>query len=58
MSVLLDTNVISELVRGVPDAGVVNFVSQLRSAFVPVIAVHEIEYGSRVIAQRAETRHP
>ena len=49
MSVLLDTNVISELVRGVPDAGVVIFVSQLRSAFVPVIAVHEIEYGIELL---------
>ncbi|MGO9174485.1 MAG: type II toxin-antitoxin system VapC family toxin [Rhodomicrobium sp.] len=49
MSVLLDTNVISELVRGVPDAGVVIFVSQLRSAFIPVMAVHEIEYGIELL---------
>ena len=34
-----------------PDAGVVIFVSQLRSAFVPVIAVHEIEYGIELIAE-------
>ncbi len=51
MSVLLDTNVISELVRGVPDAGVVVFVSQLQPAFLPVIAVHEIEYGIELMPQ-------
>ncbi len=49
MSALLDTNVISELVRGVPDAGVVIFVSQLRSAFIPVIAVHEIVFGIELL---------
>jgi predicted nucleic acid-binding protein len=45
MTVLLDTNVISELVRGVPNAGVVIFVSQLRSAWLSAITVHELEFG-------------
>jgi predicted nucleic acid-binding protein len=49
MSVLLDTNVISELVRGVPNAGVVIFVAQLRAAWLPVVAIHEIEYGIELL---------
>lgn len=51
MSVLLDTNVISELVRSVPDAGVAVFVSQLRAAWISAIAVHEIEYGIELLPQ-------
>ena len=49
MSVLLDTNVISELVHSVPNAAVVMFVSELRAAFIPVIAVHELEYGIELL---------
>ena len=51
MSVLLDTNVISELVRGVVPEGLGwSFLCRnLRSAFVPVIAVHEIEYGIELL---------
>jgi toxin FitB len=49
MSVLLDTNVISELVCSVPNAAVVMFVSELRAAFIPVIAVHELEYGIELL---------
>jgi predicted nucleic acid-binding protein len=45
MSVLLDTNVISELVKGTPNANVLAFVSQARSAWIPVITVHELEFG-------------
>ena len=45
MSVLLDTNVISELVKGTPNAKVLAFVSQAQSAWIPVITVHELEFG-------------
>jgi predicted nucleic acid-binding protein len=45
MSVLLDTNVISELVKGRPDAKVLTFVSQAKSAWIPAITVHELEFG-------------
>jgi len=45
MSVLLDTNVISELVKGTPDAKVLTFVSQAKSAWIPAITVHELEFG-------------
>jgi predicted nucleic acid-binding protein len=45
MSILLDTNVISELVKDTPDANVLTFVSQAPSAWIPVITVHELEFG-------------
>jgi toxin FitB len=45
MSVLLDTNVISELMKGTPNAKVLAFVSQAQSAWIPVITVHELEFG-------------
>ena len=45
MSVLLDINVISELVKGTPNARVLAFVSQTQSTWIPVITVHELEFG-------------
>jgi predicted nucleic acid-binding protein len=45
MSILLDTNVISELVKDTPDANVLAFVSQTLSAWIPAITVHELEFG-------------
>jgi toxin FitB len=45
MSVLLDTNVISELVKGEPNERVLAFVSELRSAWVAAITIHELDYG-------------
>ena len=45
MSVLLDTNIISELVKETPNAKVLTFVSQAQSAWIPVITVHELEFG-------------
>ncbi len=45
MSVLLDTNVISELVKGTPNAKVLAFVSHAQSAWIAVITVHELEFG-------------
>ncbi len=45
MSVLLDTNVISELVKGTPNTKVLAFVSRAHSAWIPIITVHELEFG-------------
>jgi toxin FitB len=45
MSVLLDTNVISELVKGAPNERVLVFVSELRSAWIAAITIHELDYG-------------
>ena len=45
MSVLLDTNVISELLKWTPNARVLDFLSRTQAAWLPVITVHELEFG-------------
>ena len=45
----VDTNVISELVRVVPNTGVVEFLSTLHSAWLSVLSLHEITYGLRLL---------
>ncbi|MFZ1109021.1 MAG: PIN domain-containing protein [Rhodomicrobium sp.] len=49
MSVLLDTNVISELVKEAPNEQVLIFVSELRSAWISAITTHELDYGVAVL---------
>ncbi|MEO1725114.1 MAG: PIN domain-containing protein [Pseudomonadota bacterium] len=43
--VLLDTNVLSELMRPEPDAAVRSFVEGLPEVWLSVITVHELDYG-------------
>ncbi len=45
-SVLLDTNVLSELVRPHPDARVVAYVGGVASPLVSVLTLHELTYGA------------
>lgn len=45
MTILLDTNVISEVTRKSPDPGVVEFLTGLERAFVSVLSIHELQYG-------------
>ena len=42
---LLDTNVISELTKKVPDSSVVEFWSRLEEITISVITLEEIEFG-------------
>ncbi len=42
---LLDTNVISELVKPAPDTNVVEFLSKMDSAWLSIISLHELTYG-------------
>ena len=42
---LLDTNVVSELTRDVPDPRVVAFLSGRAELWLPAIVVHELEFG-------------
>ncbi len=42
---LLDTNVISELVRPAPDPQVIAFLDALEDGYVSVVTVHELVYG-------------
>ena len=67
---LLDTHIISELTKPSPDQGVVRFLSELSSAYLSTVTLHELEYGigllpigkrrsaiERVIAQFIEQYH-
>ncbi len=46
---LLDTNVISELTKTPPNAGVVTFLSQQEDLWIPVIALHELQFGLQLL---------
>jgi predicted nucleic acid-binding protein len=45
VTILLDTNVISETTRQVPDPNVLRFLAGLDTAFVSIITVHELQFG-------------
>lgn len=46
---LLDTNVISELVKPAPNKHVVKFLSAVDNAWLSVISLHEITYGLKLL---------
>ena len=48
---LLDTNVVSELSRAIPDQAVVDFLSEQEDLWISVILIHEIEYGLQLLPQ-------
>lgn len=48
---LLDTNVISELSRDIPDPRVVDFLDGRDDVWVSSILIHELEYGIRLLPQ-------
>ena len=48
---LLDTNVISELTRDIPDLRVVDFLAERDDVWVSSILIHEVEYGVRLLPQ-------
>jgi toxin FitB len=45
-AVLLDTNVVSELVRPTPEKRVVTFVQQQKNLWLSAITIHELSYGA------------
>lgn len=45
MTILLDTNVISETTRQTPDPNVLGFLTVLDHAFVSVLTIHELHFG-------------
>ncbi|NOT41903.1 MAG: type II toxin-antitoxin system VapC family toxin [Alphaproteobacteria bacterium] len=45
-AVLLDTNVLSELIRPKPDPKVAAFVSAQTDPFISVVTLHELTYGA------------
>ena len=54
---LLDTNVISEIVRGAPHPGVVTFLAEHEDLWLSSIVVHELEYGVRRVPQGQRRTH-
>ena len=46
---LLDTNVISELTRDIPDPRVVTFLAGRDDVWVSSVLIHEVEYGVRLL---------
>ena len=48
---LLDTNVISELTRDIPDPRVIDFLAERDDVWVSSIPIHEVEYGVRLLPQ-------
>ena len=46
---LIDTNVISELVRPEPNQNVIAFLLTLENAALSIISLHEIHYGLRLL---------
>ena len=48
---LLDTNVVSEMVRETPDLGVSAFLAEQEELWLSSILVHEMEYGLRLLPE-------
>lgn len=42
---LLDTNVLSELVKAKPDVGVIRFLGGLSDCYISVLTIHELYFG-------------
>ena len=56
---LLDTNVVSEIVRVAPDLQVRSFLTEQEELWLPVIALHELEFGLNLLppGRRREQLH-
>ena len=50
---LLDTKVVSELIRPKPDKRVTTFVLQQQELWLSVVSLHELTYGAELIADTA-----
>ena len=55
---LLDTNVVSEIFRGTPDLQVRSFLAEQEELWLPVIALHELEFGLNLLSTGTPTRRP
>ena len=53
MTVLFDTNVLSELVRARPDSRVLSFVAAQKDPVISVVSLHELTYGAERSADPA-----
>ena len=48
---LLDTNVVSELTKDLPEPGVVSFLSTQEDLWLSAIVLHELQYGIELLPQ-------
>ncbi|MCY3565799.1 MAG: PIN domain-containing protein [Gammaproteobacteria bacterium] len=48
---LLDTNVVSEVVRELPNPGVTRFLTDNGDLWISTIAIHELEFGLQLLAE-------
>jgi toxin FitB len=53
-AIMLDTNVISELMRTAPDAAVARFVAEVEAPLLSVAVLHELTYGVELLPQGAK----
>jgi predicted nucleic acid-binding protein len=49
---LLDTNVVSEIVKAAPDLKVLSFLSEQEELWLSAIVLHELEYGPNLLPLR------
>lgn len=48
---ILDTNVVSELIKSVPDPQVLHFLSGLSEFWISSITIHELHYGVKLLPE-------
>lgn len=48
-AIMLDTNIVSELMRDVANASVAGFVREIEAPFLSVIVLHELAYGVELL---------
>lgn len=51
MNNILDTNVVSEVIRSTPHTRVVTFLTEYHDLWLSSIVIHELEYGLQFMAQ-------
>ena len=54
---LLDTNVVSELTRDIPDPNVVTFLSEESDLWLSSIVIYELEYGVQLLPRGLRRDH-
>lgn len=48
---LLDTNIVSEVIRQAPEVKVIEFLNSIDDAYLSVITIHELYYGLRLLPE-------
>ncbi|MDA0348145.1 MAG: type II toxin-antitoxin system VapC family toxin [Verrucomicrobia bacterium] len=56
MSVLLDTNVLSELARPVPEASVEDYCRNIEVSYISVITLHELTFGAKLVKTKSKQK--